>query len=96
MYYGYPKLPQLRRRSNTRQRKDMWRSDSAGTEDDFLAIDGKLFMAADYAQSYRSLAFEDDPVDEAVGPDGQPRSRAHGVKVADCRTHPHAAVNVEC
>ena len=41
------------------------------------------------------MALEGDSVDQAVGPDGQSGSIARRVEVADCRTHTHAAVDVE-
>ena len=53
-------------------------------------------MTADYAQSYRPMALEDDPGDKAVGSDGQALSIASRVEVANCRTHTHAAGDVEC
>ena len=76
LYDGYVQLPQLVRGPNTRQSQDMRRPYGAGTEDDLLAIDGKLLMTADDSQSYRSMAFEDDPEDKAVGSDGQTISMA--------------------
>ena len=52
-------------------------------------------MTADYSQSYRPMALEDDPGDKAVGSDGQAFSIASRVEVANCRTHTHAAGDVE-
>ena len=95
LYNGYVQLPELVPGPNTRQSQDMRRTDSTGTEDYLIAIDGKLLTTADCAQSYRSMAFEDDPEDKAVGSDGQTLSIARWVEVAHCRTHTHAAVDVE-
>ena len=52
-------------------------------------------MTADYTQSCRPTPLEDDLVDKAVGSYGQPRSIARRVEVADCRAHPHAAVDIK-
>ena len=82
LYNGYVQLSQLVPGPNTRQSQDVRRSYSTGTEDHLVAIYGKLLMTAGYAQSYRSIAFEDDPEDKAVGPDGQSLSMARRVKVA--------------
>ena len=73
----------------------MRRTYGTGAEDYLLAKDGKLLMTADDSQSYRSMAFEDDPEDKAVGSDRQTLSTARWVEVAHCRIHAHAAGDVE-
>ena len=95
LYNGYIQLPQLVPGPNTRQSQDVRRTYGTGTEDYLIAIDGKLLMTADYAQAYRSMAFEDDPQDKAVGSDGQTLSIACRIEVAHRRTDTHAAGDVE-
>ena len=95
LYNGYIQLPQLVSGPDTRQSQDMRRTYGTGTEDYIIAIDGTLLLTADYAQAYRSMAFDDDPKDKAVGSDGQTLPIAYRVEVAHRRTHTHAAGDVE-
>ena len=96
LYNRYIQSPQLVCGPNARQSEDVRRSNGAGREDYLLAVDVKLLMTADYSQAYRPIALEDYSDDKAVRSDGQARSIARRVEVANCRTHAHTAGDVEC
>ena len=55
---------------------------AAAAENDLVALDGELLAAALYLRAYGPVAFEDDPVDGAVGPDRQVEPVPGRVQVA--------------
>ena len=72
-------------------------SDCAAAENDLVALDGELLAAALHHRAYGLVAFEDDPVDGAVGPDrqvepvtwpgpGSPGRCSSGCRWGCCRT----------
>ncbi len=71
MDYGDAQAPKVFRRSDARKRQELGGSDCAAAENDLVALDGELLAAALYLRAYGLVAFEDDPVDGAVGPDRQ-------------------------
>src|SRR5215470_8168552 len=83
-------MAQLVLRSDAREQQEMWGSNSARTQDDFLAGDGKLLSTALHLDTDGFLAVEDEAVHHTVGPDRQVQPMPGLAEIAQCSTPANA------